>query len=1422
VNIYIEKKRMTFSFQILCAFIAFTFLFTSIISPSYAQQTILNLPSPGAMLSMTPAFAPTIIKGITIHPDNPLKFSFIVDSGQNNLQGEQLATESLQLIKYFLASLTVPEKDMWVNLSPYEEGRVIPESFGDTQMGRDLLAQDYVLKQLTASLMYPEKELGEDFWERVYQRAQDEYGTTAIQFNTFNKIWIVPEKAKIYEHENSAFVAESTMEVMLEEDFIALEHNKGNDFFKADSTQEDETHIISGVTSEIIKKIILPEIKREVNEGQVFAKLRQIYNCMVLGAWYKTNLEESLLGQIYVDKRKTKGIDTVDKGVNQKIYNQYLEAFKQGVYNYVKEDYDPVTTQITPRKYFSGGYDNAMISEKLTIESPNVFAVGRMLSASTTAGKKARYQQVDAELGDLGTGSKDSTTLAGLAENQALAASKPPNILKNIGKKVLTALGVSPALFADKAFAGTFNFAADGSRVTVTVEEGDTLGHLVEKFFDAAPDVAAPLINLEAKDITDLTYHEHIKPVVEQIVALNDNLVNADSILTIGMELNFPQQLANPAVKGLLERSGESTSIVKAVQSPDDVVSSIDKATSTIRSTDPDLSENFVEVVNNGDSNILEAKSVLTSPELDPSGSIMRVINDGVTEGSFISGQSPPGPDMLLPAFFQTESSSSFSGPNFFSLDVLKEQYNSMMVELNSAIDSLSSVALTDGWGMTAVVTTGVVILGTYVGSRMLKRTKAKIALRKAEEEAEAEKNRAKNRAEIIANTKKIYDGAQTEIALAKQALQGVESVNIEVMDLTTKAFNLVKNLGEEAKKAKESEEAATAALEASQKAIGMVSLETAEELNDSKLMTETEKGVRAKASKEKKEFIGARQKANAKALEAKEALETARINAEVAAESAKERSSELTDAKNTAFGDVLELEQQQDVVGEALREARAVIAEAEEAMGETERAINETQPNNEEQINAAMAAAQNAAEKVIEAEGVLTNINESAVELNILANNAVESANQALSQLRDESYTILETQEFKALEKSSESAEESRKFAAEAATARKAVAETAQAEAAAATGVNQGAAEKVEANANEKLSEALSAATAAEWASVMAKAALTVVEENVNDKSSLYTPDVFISPPNIVEEPKDESKKSFLSKWKEKKIKAQENQRVQISEGFISLLEIPEQDFNSKIDEIAGMITNSNLSYPEKLNFFERINEIKEKRNSYGEVKALIHEGIKALISSEIKEKLKNAGLDVDDVVSAGDMEALLKSIVETAKNPQGRQAILEAARQINTEIGVTGDEALLTQPEEIGDQALLIQPEEIIEEEIGDQAQLVEPETKRVGGIFLDRELLDLQIERNGSGVPLPISQQNIENLQIEGFLPVITNITPINSVPLMLGMDASEKKYFDEKNIEAKNDSSSHDLSLVLKVVDKFALSRKKYFPGVLVRS
>ena len=111
---------------------------------------------------------------------------------------------------------------------------------------------------------------------------------------------------------------------------------------------------IHSIASKIVRQIVLPELQREVNEDKNFAPLRQVYSGMILAAWFKRALNESLLGKIYANRSKTKGVDQ-DPRTNEEIYHQYLKAYKKGVFNFIKEDVDILTNETTPRKYFSGG-----------------------------------------------------------------------------------------------------------------------------------------------------------------------------------------------------------------------------------------------------------------------------------------------------------------------------------------------------------------------------------------------------------------------------------------------------------------------------------------------------------------------------------------------------------------------------------------------------------------------------------------------------------------------------------------------------------------------------------------------------------------------------------------------------------------------------------------------------------------------------------------------------------------------------------------------------------------------------------------------------------------------------------------------------------------------------------------------------------
>ncbi|MDP8266189.1 MAG: hypothetical protein P9M07_04510 [Candidatus Aceula meridiana] len=350
---YIKTKRYH---KLFSWFVMFAFLANMIMPSASFAQSLSFLPAPGAMITLTPSFSPVLLRGVRVDPKNPFKLDFIMDIGDTSLSDQEFKKESEKLIKYFLASITIPKQELWVNLSPYEEDRIVPDAFGQTEMGQDLLAQDYILKQITASLIYPEDELGKRFWDRIYKEAFEKYGTTQIPVNTFNKVWIVPQKAVVYENGPHAFVVSSYLKVMLEEDYLSLENNLDNQKIGAKLDKAKETKEVSNLSSKIVREIVLPQIEREVNNGKNFANLRQIYNSLILATWFKNTLKNSILNQKYSNKAKIAGVDGEDKEAGEKIYNQYLDAFKKGVCDFVKVEYDQYEQRNVPRKYFSGGF----------------------------------------------------------------------------------------------------------------------------------------------------------------------------------------------------------------------------------------------------------------------------------------------------------------------------------------------------------------------------------------------------------------------------------------------------------------------------------------------------------------------------------------------------------------------------------------------------------------------------------------------------------------------------------------------------------------------------------------------------------------------------------------------------------------------------------------------------------------------------------------------------------------------------------------------------------------------------------------------------------------------------------------------------------------------------------------------------------
>ncbi|MBF0512170.1 MAG: hypothetical protein HQL13_07590, partial [Candidatus Omnitrophica bacterium] len=344
------KTRNHLMSKILCWTLSALFCFSP--APSFSQS-LSSLPLPGSLLLSKGTITPLLLKGLHFSNIDKPEFKALFDSGTDSNYQDRLSANVKEAtnrqIKYFFAALTIPEEDLWVNLSPYEATRIITPSLGHTQLGRDMLAQDYLLKQFTSSLFFPNHPVGKKFWREVYRQIPGSLNQINIPVNALNKVWIMPERAVVYDHGNSALIIESKLQVMLDSDYLASRKTVLEDGRFGKQHQ---------IAKQIFKDIILPVIDREINEGKNFERIRQIFNAIILAKWYRQKAMGHTIAHVYFNSKKTAGIDIRDKKETAKIYARYVQAFKKGSFNFIEEDFDPLTKTRIPRKYFSGGLCN--------------------------------------------------------------------------------------------------------------------------------------------------------------------------------------------------------------------------------------------------------------------------------------------------------------------------------------------------------------------------------------------------------------------------------------------------------------------------------------------------------------------------------------------------------------------------------------------------------------------------------------------------------------------------------------------------------------------------------------------------------------------------------------------------------------------------------------------------------------------------------------------------------------------------------------------------------------------------------------------------------------------------------------------------------------------------------------------------------
>ena len=275
-----------------------------------------------------------------------------LDKGNNIVINKAgIEDETRTLLKYFLTGVSLPNDKFWVNLNPNSPDRILDDTLASTDVGKIILEADLQLKKDTAKYTSPVTSEGRRYWEKMYEKARELFGTSDIEIPTLTRTWIVPGEIIIRQTPLSAYVCKATLKVLLEEDYM---NHVAQQIF-----EDDRMRQLNEYSAQVLKELIIPQLTREVNTAKTYAALRQVYYSLILAQWFKQRFAGAhVLNAGLIDSFSLEGLTSVTPWLRETYYKEYLRSLKQGEYDVTI----PGTALDTSfaRRYTSGGimFDN--------------------------------------------------------------------------------------------------------------------------------------------------------------------------------------------------------------------------------------------------------------------------------------------------------------------------------------------------------------------------------------------------------------------------------------------------------------------------------------------------------------------------------------------------------------------------------------------------------------------------------------------------------------------------------------------------------------------------------------------------------------------------------------------------------------------------------------------------------------------------------------------------------------------------------------------------------------------------------------------------------------------------------------------------------------------------------------------------------
>ncbi|MFA5155773.1 MAG: hypothetical protein WC532_00055 [Candidatus Omnitrophota bacterium] len=332
--------------KIVSLFLSLIFLFSQTgIAQAAAELNLAAYLSPPSYSSADKLRLPSLRYFSYDNLTNNLKI--VLDKGDlTQMSQAEVQDSAQQAMAYFLIGVTLPDECFWVNLRPDSPENMIDDYLVQTDVGKIMLEADVELKKDTARFTSPQTPEGKLYWDKLYQKAGEIFGSENITIPTLTRPWIVPGEVIVRESADSAYIYKAGLKVMLEQD--RLKNSSVYNF------SDPRMKTLNEYSSQLIRELIIPKLTKEVNTGRKYASLRQAYYSLILARWFKTRFYGK--GGTYasaINKKNLNGLTSKDAWSKLAYFNAYQKSFKQGEYNLQV----PVATLAgqSIRSYFSGG-----------------------------------------------------------------------------------------------------------------------------------------------------------------------------------------------------------------------------------------------------------------------------------------------------------------------------------------------------------------------------------------------------------------------------------------------------------------------------------------------------------------------------------------------------------------------------------------------------------------------------------------------------------------------------------------------------------------------------------------------------------------------------------------------------------------------------------------------------------------------------------------------------------------------------------------------------------------------------------------------------------------------------------------------------------------------------------------------------------